>query len=181
MIAAEPFLLPGLFVLEPKCFSDPRGFFVESYNARDFSAVIGRDVTFVQDNHSCSVLGALRGLHFQTIQPQGKLVRVVRGAVFDVAVDLRRDSPTFKRWAGLTLSAENRKQFWIPEGFAHGFVALTEEAEFLYKVTDYWCREGERTLHYDDPAIGIDWPTLSVPYRLSDKDAAAPYLDQLDF
>lgn len=181
MITAEPLSLPGLFVINPKYFPDPRGFFFESYNDRDFSAAIGRDVTFVQDNHSRSVQGTLRGLHFQTVQPQGKLIRVVRGAVFDVAVDLRRESPTFKRWAGLILSAENRKQLWIPEGFAHGFLALTEEAEFLYKVTDYWCREGERTLRYDDPAIGIDWPELGVPYCLSDKDAAAPCLDDLDF
>ena len=164
--------LPGVLVLEPKVFGDSRGFFLESYNQRQFEQAIGRAVPFVQDNHSLSARGVLRGLHYQLPHPQGKLVRVVRGEVFDVAVDLRRGSPTFGRWAGETLSAANRRQLWIPEGFAHGFLVVSEQAEFLYKTTDYWYPEHERCIRFDDPALGIAWPALGAPPQVSAKDAA---------
>lgn len=161
--------IPGLAVLEPKVFGDARGFFFESYNKRAFREQTGVDAEFVQDNHSRSSKGVLRGLHYQIRQPQGKLVRVVRGAVFDVAVDIRRSSPTFGRWLGLELSDENQRQLWIPPGFAHGFVVLSDSADFLYKTTDYYAPEHERCIAWDDPSIGIDWPKTITPV-LSEKD-----------
>ena len=166
-----PTAIPDVLLLEPKVFGDTRGFFFESFNARDFAQATGLEVTFVQDNHSKSSKGVLRGLHYQIQHAQGKLVRVVQGAVFDVAVDLRRTSPTFGRWVGEVLSGDNHKELWIPPGFAHGFVVLTESAEFLYKTTDYWFPEHERSLLWNDPAIGIDWPIDFTP-QLAAKDAA---------
>ena len=166
---ATPTAIPDVLVIEPKVFGDARGFFFESFNARAFRDATGLDETFVQDNHSRSARGVLRGLHYQIRQPQGKLVRVVRGAVFDVAVDLRRASPTFGRWAGVELSEDNHRQLWVPPGFAHGFVVLTESADFLYKTTDYYAPEHERCLKWDDPAVGVDWPLDAEP-ALSAKD-----------
>jgi len=168
---AHPTALPGLFAVEPTVFGDARGFFYESFNQRQLEAALGRELRFVQDNHSLSARGVLRGLHYQLPRPQGKLVRVVRGAVFDVAVDLRRGSPTCGRWLGEVLSAENRRQLWIPEGFAHGFLVLSAEAEFLYKTTDYYAPEHERCIRWDDPALAIAWPSLGEPPRVSAKDA----------
>ena len=165
--------LPGVLLLEPKVFGDDRGFFYESYNERLFRQATGLDAHFVQDNHSRSAKGVLRGLHFQVCQPQGKLVRCVAGEVFDVAVDLRRESPTLGRWVGVHLSADNKRQVWIPAGFAHGFLVLSEMAEFLYKTTDYYAPQHERAIAWNDPALGIDWP-LAAPPLLSNKDAAAP-------
>lgn len=162
--------LPDVLVLEPKVFGDARGFFFESYNQRAFIEATGLSPSFVQDNHSRSAKGVLRGLHYQIRQPQGKLVRVVAGEVFDVAVDLRKSSPTFGRWAGAFLSADNKRMMWVPEGFAHGFVVLSDHAEFLYKTTEYYAPEYERCIRWDDPAIGIQWPLDSQPL-LSAKDA----------
>ncbi len=159
-------------MIEPKVFGDERGFFFESFNHRQFEDAIGRSVEFVQDNHSKSIKHVLRGLHFQTQQPQGKLVRVVQGEVFDVAVDLRRDSPTFGQWAGAHLSAENKHQLWVPEGFAHGFVVLSDTAEFLYKTTDYYAPQFEAAIAWNDPDIGIVWPFEGEPI-LSAKDSVA--------
>jgi len=153
-----PTSLPEVLILEPKVFGDARGFFFESFNARDFVQCAGLDVQFVQDNHSKSAKGVLRGLHYQIEHPQGKLVRVTQGEVFDVAVDLRRSSPHFRKWAGVLLSADNKRQLWVPPGFAHGFVTLSDSAEFLYKTTDYWYPEHERSLLWNDPQIGIVWP-----------------------
>ena len=150
-------------------FGDERGFFFESFSQAQFEAAVGRKVNFVQDNHSKSAKGVLRGLHYQIKQPQGKLVRVVAGEVFDVAVDLRRSSPTFGKWVGVILSVENKKQLWVPEGFAHGFVTLSESAEFLYKTTDYYAPEFERCIRWDDPSVAIDW-TLTTQPSLSGKD-----------
>jgi len=150
--------LPDVLILEPRVFGDARGFFFESFNDKVFREATGVTAPFVQDNHSRSGKGVLRGLHYQIKQPQGKLVRVVRGAVFDVAVDLRRSSPTFGRWAGVELSESNHRQFWVPPGFAHGFLVLSESADFVYKTTDYYAPEHERCLAWNDPAIGIDWP-----------------------
>lgn len=164
--------LEGLLVLEPRVFGDERGFFYESYNARQFAEATGVAASFVQDNHSRSRRGVLRGLHYQIQQPQGKLVRVTAGAVYDVAVDIRKGSPTFGQWYGVELSAENMRQMWIPAGFAHGFVVTSEYAEFLYKTTDYWAPEHERAILWNDPAIGIGWP-LDVTPTLSPKDQAA--------
>ena len=173
--------LEGVLILEPKVFGDARGFFLESYNRRDFAAATGVDVDFVQDNHSRSRRGVLRGLHYQIKQPQGKLVRVVRGAVFDVAVDIRRSSPTFGRWTGAELSEENQRQFWIPPGFAHGFLVLTDTADFLYKATDWYAPEHERGIAWNDPAIGVEWPLDAIGEPLlSDKDRAAPLLAQAE-
>ena len=170
-----PTAIADVLVLEPKVFGDARGFFYESFNARDFAQATGLDTPFVQDNHSKSAQGVLRGLHYQIQHPQGKLVRVVQGEVFDVAVDLRRRSPTFGRWVGERLSADNRRQLWVPPGFAHGFVVLSDSAEFLYKTTDYWYPEHERSLLWNDPALGIDWPIDGAP-QLAAKDAAAALL-----
>lgn len=150
--------LGGVLIIEPKVFGDARGFFFESFNARRFEDMTGVRTNFVQDNHSRSAKGVLRGLHYQIRQPQGKLVRVVDGEVFDVAVDLRKSSPTFGKWYGHRLSAENKLQLWIPAGFAHGFVVLSESADFLYKTTDYWAPEHERCIAWNDPDLAIDWP-----------------------
>lgn len=174
-----PTAIPQVLVLEPRVFGDARGFFYESFNQRDFAQATGLDVTFVQDNHSKSAQGVLRGLHYQAEHAQGKLVRVVQGEVLDVAVDLRRSSPTFGRWVGERLSADNKKQMWVPPGFAHGFVVLSETAEFLYKTTDYWYPEHERSLLWSDPALGIDWQLAAAPL-LAAKDAAAPVLAQAE-
>ncbi|MFC3532129.1 dTDP-4-dehydrorhamnose 3,5-epimerase [Vogesella facilis] len=157
-------------LLEPVVHGDARGFFFESFNQRQFDAAIGRQVAFVQDNHSRSARGVLRGLHYQLQQPQGKLVRVLQGAIFDVAVDLRRSSATFGHWLGHELSADNRWQLWLPQGFAHGFVVLGEYAEVLYKTTDYYAPQHERCIRWDDPALAIDWP-LATPPVLSARDA----------
>ena len=171
-----PTPLDGVLVLEPKVFGDARGFFLESYNARDFAQATGLTRTFVQDNHSKSAKGVLRGLHYQVQHPQGKLVRVTHGSVYDVVLDIRADSPTRGRWFGLTLSAENHKQLWIPEGLAHGFLVTSDSAEFLYKTTDYWYPAHERSLLWSDPALAIDWPLdlLDGPPLLAAKDAQAP-------
>lgn len=167
---ATPLQIPEVILFEPRIFGDERGFFYESFNQRQFEAAIGRAVDFVQDNHSRSVKGVLRGLHYQIQQPQGKLVRVVQGEVFDVAVDIRRSSPSFGQWVGAVLSAENKHQLWVPEGFAHGFVVLSDTAEFLYKTTDYYAPEHERCILWDDHALAIDWPFTGAP-TLSAKDA----------
>ncbi|MBF6617638.1 MAG: dTDP-4-dehydrorhamnose 3,5-epimerase [Candidimonas sp.] len=169
---ATPLSIPDVFLLEPKVFGDRRGSFFESYNHAQFEEAIGSTVEFVQDNHSMSAQNVLRGLHYQIQHPQGKLVRVVSGEVFDVAVDLRKSSPTFGQWVGETLSAENKKQLWVPVGFAHGFIVLSEMAEFLYKTTDYYYPEYERSVRWDDPAIGIKWPKAVQPV-LSEKDKKA--------
>ena len=169
----EATALPEVFVLEPKCFGDARGFFYESFNAKAFKEGTGADREFVQDNHSRSAKNVLRGLHYQIKNPQGKLVRVVAGRVFDVAVDIRRSSPNFGRWVGVELSAENRKQLWVPEGFAHGFVVLSEYADFLYKTTDYYAPQYERSLLWNDPALKIDWPIIEGEPILSQKDRQA--------
>ena len=162
--------IPDVVLIEPKVFGDDRGFFFESFNQARFEEAIGRPANFVQDNHSRSVKNVLRGLHYQVKQPQGKLVRVVQGEVFDVAVDLRKSSPTFGRWVGEVLSADNKRQLWVPEGFAHGFVVLSDTAEFLYKTTDYYAPAHERSIAWDDQAIGIHWPAGVEPI-LSGKDA----------
>src|SRR5437868_1423360 len=161
--------IPDVLIIEPKVFGDARGFFYESFNSRKFSELTGVDKEFVQDNHSKSAKSVLRGLHYQIRQPQGKLVRVVAGEVFDVAVDIRKHSPTFGRWVGVTLSADNKRQLWVPPGFAHGFVVTSDSAEFLYKTTDYWAPEFERSILWNDPAIGINWPVDGTPL-LSGKD-----------
>lgn len=170
--------IPGVLLIEPKVFGDDRGFFFESFNAREFAAHTGLDVTFVQDNQSSSARGVLRGLHYQVEHPQGKLVRATRGEIFDVAVDIRRDSATFGQWFGVALSAENHRQLWVPAGLAHGFVVVSEQAEVQYKTTDYWYPEHERSLAWNDPTIAIDWPIKGVP-RLAAKDAAAPFLSAI--
>ena len=167
---AIPTSIPDLLIIEPKVFGDDRGFFFESYNRRKFAELTGRDIDFVQDNHSRSAKNVLRGLHYQIQHPQGKLVRVVQGAVLDVSVDIRRSSPTFGKYFALELSAENKRMVWIPEGFAHGFVVVSETAEFLYKTTDYWYPEHERCLRWDDPELAIDWKLRGAP-ALSGKDA----------
>jgi len=171
--------IPELVIIEPKVFGDERGFFFESFNQRRFSELIGRDVGFVQDNHSRSAKGVLRGLHYQIQHPQGKLVRVVHGAVLDVAVDIRKSSPTFGRHVAVELSAENKRMFWIPEGFAHGFVVLSEHAEFLYKTTDYWHQEHERSIRWDDASLSIDWLVQTAPL-VSVKDAQGKSLGEAE-
>ena len=168
----RPSRLAEVLLVEPAVFGDSRGFFFESFNQKELEAALGRTLRFVQDNHSMSRRGVLRGLHYQLPHAQGKLVRVVRGEVFDVAVDLRRGSPTLGRWSGELLSAENKRQLWIPEGFAHGFVVLSESAEFLYKTTDYWYPEHERCIRWDDPDLAIAWPDVGGPPAVSAKDAA---------
>ena len=162
--------IADVFILEPKVFGDTRGFFFESFNSRAFAEATGLDVNFVQDNHSRSARGVLRGLHYQARQPQGKLVRVVRGSVFDVAVDIRKASPTFGKWVGVELSEDNHRQLWVPPGLAHGFLVTSESADFLYKTTDYYAPEHERCLAWNDPAIGIEWPLESAQPQLSAKD-----------
>lgn len=162
--------IPDVLIIEPKVFGDARGFFFESWNARAFHAMTGVEAQFVQDNHSRSARGVLRGLHYQVQNPQGKLVRVVRGVVFDVAVDLRRTSATFGRWFGAELSEENQRQMWVPPGCAHGFLVRSEYADFLYKTTDYYAPEQERCIAWDDPVIGIDWGLMDILPVLSAKD-----------
>lgn len=170
-----PTAIPDVLVIEPCMFGDTRGFFLESFNQRAFKEATGLTANFVQDNHSRSAKGVLRGLHYQLKQPQGKLVRVVRGAVFDVAVDIRKSSPHFGRWVGVELSEDNHRQLWIPPGFAHGFLVLSDSADFLYKTTDYYAPEHERAILWNDPAIGIAWPLTAEPL-LSAKDKAASLL-----
>ncbi|OKH20401.1 dTDP-4-dehydrorhamnose 3,5-epimerase [Hydrococcus rivularis NIES-593] len=174
-----PTEIPEVLILEPRVFGDERGFFYESYNEREFAEKTGITAHFVQDNHSRSLKNVLRGLHYQIQQPQGKLVRVVVGEVFDVAVDLRKTSPTFGRWVGCLLSAENKRQFWVPEGFAHGFLVLSEVAEFLYKTTNYYAPQYERTLLWNDPDLAIDWHLKAEPI-LSTKDRAGQPLKQAE-
>ncbi len=170
---ATPTKIPDVFLIEPDVFGDERGFFFESFNQQKFEATIGKKINFVQDNHSKSTQGVLRGLHYQLApNAQGKLVRVVEGEVLDVVVDIRKSSPTFGRWVCEVLSAENKKQLWIPEGFAHGFLTLSSTAEFLYKTTDYYAPESERCIVWNDPDIDINWPTGIEP-QLSEKDASA--------
>lgn len=164
-----PTAIPDVLIIEPKVFGDARGFFYESFNQKAFNEATGTSHQFVQDNHSRSAKGVLRGLHYQIQQPQGKLVWVVRGAVFDVAVDIRKSSPTFGQWVGMELSEDNHRQMWMPLGFAHGFVVTSESAEVLYKTTDYYAPEYERCIAWDDPDIGIDWPSAAAPI-LSAKD-----------
>lgn len=171
--------LTGVLLLQPKVFNDDRGIFYESFNQRDLTHALGTSITFVQDNHSQSKKNVLRGLHYQIKQPQGKLVRVTRGEVFDVSVNLQRGHPQFGHWVGVHLSAENKRQVWIPPGFAHGFLILSEIAECLYKTTDYYAPEHERSLLWCDPVVGIKWPLTCQPI-LSPKDVGAPCLDQAD-
>ncbi|MCO5977546.1 dTDP-4-dehydrorhamnose 3,5-epimerase [Ideonella oryzae] len=172
--------IEGVLILEPQVFGDARGFFMESFNAQAFNALVGHAVSFVQDNHSRSAKGVLRGLHFQKApHAQGKLVRVTAGAVFDVAVDIREDSPSFGRWVGVELSADNHRQFWIPPGLAHGFLVLSDSADFLYKTTDYYAPQAEGALRWDDPDLAIAWPDIGMAPQLSAKDAAAGALRDL--
>ncbi|WP_455283542.1 dTDP-4-dehydrorhamnose 3,5-epimerase [Cupriavidus necator] len=172
--------IPDVMIVEPKVFGDDRGFFFESFNANAFEEATGVKRTFVQDNHSRSSRNVLRGLHYQIQHPQGKLVRVVAGEVFDIAVDLRKSSPTFGKWVGVTLSAQNKRQLWVPEGFAHGFVVTSEYAEFLYKTTDYWFPEHERSLLWCDPDLNIQWPPLDGAPLLAAKDANGKRLADAD-
>ncbi len=174
-----PTAISDVLIIEPKVFGDARGFFFESYNEQAFARATGLSLNFVQDNHSRSAQGVLRGMHYQIRQPQGKLVRVVRGSVFDVAVDLRRSSPTFGRWVGVELSESNHRQLWVPPGFAHGFVVTSELADFLYKTTDYYAPEHERCIAWNDPAIGIQWPLDGAP-ALSAKDQQGVSLAQAE-
>ena len=176
---ATPTAIPEVLIIEPRVFGDARGFFFESYNARAFAQATGLDLNFVQDNHSRSARGVLRGLHYQLKQPQGKLVRVVRGSVYDVAVDVRKSSPTFGRWVGVELSESNHRQLWVPPGFAHGFLVTSESADFLYKTTDYYAPEHERCIAWNDPAIGIEWPLEGAP-ALSAKDQQGVLLAQAE-
>lgn len=175
-----PTAIPEVLVIEPEVFGDARGFFFESFNQRAFKEATGLDVNFVQDNHSRSAKGVLRGLHYQLMQPQGKLMRVVRGAVFDVAVDLRKSSSTFGQWVGVELSEENHHQFWVPPGFGHGFAVLSESADLLYKTTDYFSTQHERCIAWNDPTIGIQWPPLESGPLLSTKDQAGTSFAEAD-
>ena len=175
-----PTALPEVKIIEPKVFGDARGFFYESFNAREFAEQVDANAVFVQDNHSRSAHGVLRGLHYQIRQPQGKLVRVVQGEVFDVAVDIRRSSPHFGKWVGVTLSAENGRQVWVPPGFAHGFMVVSETAEFLYKTTDYWYPEHERSILWNDPTLSIDWPLQGEEPMLAAKDKAGKRLAEAE-
>lgn len=174
-----PTALPGVLLIEPRVFNDERGFFFESFNRREFARATGVDAEFVQDNHSHSGRGVLRGLHYQIRQPQGKLMHVVQGTILDVVVDIRRSSPTFKRWVGIELTGQDLKQLWTPPGFAHGFVVLSEVAEVFYKVTDYYAPEHERGIRWDDPDLAIGWPTLAS-VTLSKKDEDAPFLSSCE-
>jgi dTDP-4-dehydrorhamnose 3,5-epimerase len=170
-MTVTPTALPEVLIIEPKVFGDDRGFFFESFNARAFNEAVGREVTFVQDNHSRSARGVLRGLHYQIDHTQGKLVRVVSGSVFDVAVDLRRSSPDFGKWVGIELDATSHRQLWVPEGFGHGFVVTSDTADFLYKTTDYWFPKAERCIVWNDATLGIDWPLVGTAPLVSPKDA----------
>jgi dTDP-4-dehydrorhamnose 3,5-epimerase len=172
--------IPGVLIFEPRVFGDDRGFFMESFNARTFADLTGLRREFVQDNHSRSQKSVLRGLHYQIQNPQGKLVRVVSGSVFDVAVDLRQSSPTFGQWEGVELSAENKRMLWVPEGFAHGFLVLSDSAEFLYKTTDYYFPQHERSLLWNDSALGINWPLAGRQPLLSAKDSVAKPLNEAE-
>lgn len=172
--------LEGVQVFEPRVFEDERGYFYESFNQRSFSEATGSELSFVQDNHSKSSRGVVRGLHYQIKQAQGKLIRVIEGTIFDVAVDIRAGSPTFGKWFGIELSAENRKQLWVPPDFAHGFMVISEEAQVIYKTTDYFAPEYERSISWDDPNIGVAWPQLNIPPRLSTKDANASSLAEAE-
>lgn len=172
--------LSEVLIIEPRIFGDDRGFFFESFNARAFFEATGVDTTFVQDNHSKSSHGVLRGLHYQVKRPQGKLVRVMEGTVFDVAVDIRKGSPTFGLWAGVELSAENKKQLWVPPDFAHGFIVMSDSAQVLYKTTDYYTPELERSVRWNDPDIGIDWPDNIISPLLSEKDKNASFLAEAE-
>jgi dTDP-4-dehydrorhamnose 3,5-epimerase len=174
---AEQTGLPGVVILTPRSFGDDRGFFFESFNARVFSDSTGENVQFVQDNHSKSSRGVLRGLHYQLGKPQGKLVRVTEGSIFDVAVDIRKGSPNFGQWVGVELTADNKKQLWVPPDFAHGFVVTSDSAQVLYKATDFYSPQHERSIIWNDDTIGIDWPDISMPPSLSAKDAQAPTLE----
>jgi dTDP-4-dehydrorhamnose 3,5-epimerase len=176
---AIPTELPEVLVLEPRVFADGRGYFFESWNERSFAQATGVDVRFVQDNHSYSRRSVLRGIHYQVVRPQGKLVRVVAGTVLDVAVDLRRSSPTFGRWVAVELGAENHRQLWIPPGFGHGFIVRSEAATFLYKTTEYWFAEHDRSLRWNDPQLGVDWRLDGEPI-LAPKDAGAPLLSEAE-
>jgi len=169
-ITVTPTAIPDILIIEPKLFSDDRGWFFESFQEKDFSAAIGREINFVQDNHSSSIKGVLRGLHYQLEEPQGKLVRVCCGVVFSVSVDLRKSSKTFGHWVGREISAENKKQIWIPAGFAHGFLVLSDRAEFLYKTTHYWDAPSEQCLIWNDPALKISWPDVGLDPILNTKD-----------
>jgi len=171
--------LPGVLILRPKVHEDERGFFLESYNQKIFNQLLGRSISFVQDNHSKSSKGVLRGLHFQKNSPQAKLVRVIKGRVFDVVVDIRKSSPTFKRWTGLELSQENKKQIWVPEGFAHGFYVLEDKTEVIYKTTDYYNSKEEKSIRWDDQDISIDWP-IDGDIEVSSKDEAGALLKDTD-
>lgn len=175
---ATPLAIPDVVLLEPTVFADERGFFYESFNQKRLNALLGSEHVFVQDNHSRSIQHVLRGLHYQIDRPQGKLVRVIQGEVFDVSVDIRRSSPTFGKWIGKVLSAENKRQLWIPQGFAHGFLVLSDTAEVLYKATEYYAPEAERIILWNDPMLGIDWPLTDALPLLSGKDAQGlPFLD----
>ena len=174
--------IPDVKIFEPNVYGDERGYFMESYNRQIFNDAVGREVNFVQDNHSRSAKGVLRGLHYQIQQPQGKLVRVAAGRVFDVAVDIRQSSPTFGQWVGVELSAENHRQLWVPEGFAHGFYVLSESADFLYKTTDYYAPQHERCIIWNDETLGISWPVEEglIP-QVSDKDAQGAAYTKADY
>ena len=172
---AKKLSIPDVILFTPKVFGDDRGYFYESFHHANFEAAVGRSVNFAQDNHSKSAKGVLRGLHYQIAQPQGKLVRVTHGEVFDVAVDIRKSSPTFGQWVGEILSEHNKHQLWVPEGFAHGFLVLSDTAEFLYKTTDYYSPASERSIRWDDPSIAINWPT-TMPPNLSEKDSRGKLL-----
>lgn len=182
---STPTAIPDVLVIEPRVFGDARGFFFESFNKKAFAQATGLEIDFVQDNHSRSAKGVLRGLHYQIEQPQGKLVRVVRGAVFDVAVDLRKSSATFGRWVGVELTEENNRQMWVPPGFAHGFLTLSESADVLYKATDYYAPQFERCIAWDDAVLAVAWPLAGVVPRVSDKDGmgltlgTAPVFDRV--
>lgn len=180
MVSVRPTNLPEVLLVEPQVFGDDRGFFMESWNRRAFNQAIGIELHFVQDNHSRSARGVLRGMHYQIVQPQGKLVRVVAGRIIDVVVDMRRSSPRLGQWAANELSAENRRQLWVPPGFAHGFMALSDHADVLYKTTDYYAPADERVLAWNDPKVGIDWPLAEIGIEpcLSAKDAGAPAWDK---
>ena len=182
-LKVTPTRLPEVLIIEPKVFGDERGFFMESFNQAAFEQATGVAMRFVQDNHSRSAHAVLRGLHYQIRQPQGKLVRVTSGKVFDVAVDMRRSSPRLGQWAGMELSADNKRQMWIPPGFAHGFLVLSDSADFLYKTTDYYAPQFERALAWNDPEVAIEWPLaeLGRPAALSGKDAAAPKWTEAEF
>lgn len=170
---ASPLSIPDVVLLKPKVFGDERGFFFESFNQKVFNDLIGKEITFVQDNHSRSAKNVLRGLHYQIKQPQGKLVRVIQGEIFDVAVDLRKPSPFFGKWVGVTLSSNNKNQLWIPGGFAHGFIVLSDTAEVIYKATDYYAPTSEKIILWNDPELSIDWPLDNYPPITSNKDQQA--------